>query len=120
MAGVTPLVAHLSGISAEGAVARHYAAAGYTLAQSRWRGAGGEIDLILRGRETIVFVEVKKARSHAEAAGRLLPAKIARIHAAAAEFLAGEPLGELTPSRVDAALVDAGGRVEIIENILAG
>ena len=116
---MTPLVAHLSGVSAEGAVARHYAASGYALARSRWRGPGGEIDLILRRQDQVVFVEVKKARSHAQPAQRLLPGKIARVHAAAGAFLAGEPRGELTPARIDAALVDATGRVEIIENILA-
>ena len=82
----------------------------------RWRGAGGEIDLILRDVNTLVFVEVKKSRSFARAAERISPRQIARILNAAEEFLAGEPAGQLTDIRFDAALVDATGAIEIRQN----
>lgn len=42
-----------------------------------------------------------------------------RIWNAAAEFLEGEPMGQLTAARFDVALVDGQGRVEIIENAFA-
>ena len=41
---------------------------------------------------------------------------MARIYASAADFLSGEPDGQLTPSRFDVALVDGTGRIEILEN----
>ena len=82
----------------------------------RWRGAGGEIDLIAEDGEGLIFIEVKKARSHAQAAERLSRRQIDRIHASAAEYLGRMPLGQLTDCRFDVALVDEGGRVEIIEN----
>jgi putative endonuclease len=44
---------------------------------------------------------------------------MARIYAAAAEFLAGEPNGALTPARFDVALVDGFGRIEVLENAFA-
>ena len=45
---------------------------------------------------------------------------MARIYAAAEEFLGGEPTGQLTESRFDVALVDAMGRIEVLENAFAG
>ncbi|MGA1209902.1 MAG: YraN family protein [Gemmobacter sp.] len=110
---------HLAGQSAESAVARHYAQKGYALERSRWRGLSGEIDIILRRGADIVFVEVKSARTLAEAAERLTLRQMRRIWSAAAEFLAGEPAGGLTPARIDAALVDRQGRIEILENAYA-
>ena len=38
--------------------------------------------------------------------------------ATAAEFLAGEPRGQGTDVRLDVALVDASGRVRIVENVV--
>ncbi|MGA0777375.1 MAG: YraN family protein [Gemmobacter sp.] len=110
---------HLAGQSAESAVARHYAQKGYALERSRWRGLSGEIDIILRRGADIVFVEVKSARTQAEAAERLTLRQMRRIWSAASEFLEGEPAGGLTPARIDAALVDRQGRIEILENAYA-
>lgn len=109
-------VAWRDGAAAEGAVARHYEHAGHAIAERRWRGAGGEIDLIARDAEGLVFIEVKKARSFAAAAERVSARQMARIAASASEYLAGEPAGQNTPVRFDVALVDRAGAVEIIEN----
>ena len=111
-------VAHRSGLSAEEVVARHYAGLGLALVEARWRGEAGEVDLVLRDGEGLVFVEVKAARSHAGAAASLSPRQAARILAAGAEYLGGQPLGQLTPARFDVALLDRAGRVEVIENAL--
>lgn len=85
----------------------------------RWRGQGGEIDIVARDGEGVIFIEVKAARTHARAAERLGRAQQLRIYEAAAEFLAGEPRGSLTEARFDVALVDATGRIEILENAFA-
>jgi putative endonuclease len=115
---VTGAVGYRSGLAAEEQVARHYSRAGAAVVCRRWRGRGGEIDLVLRVGESIVFVEVKAAASHAIAADRLRPAQMARIARAAEEYVAGEPAGSLTPMRFDVALVDAAGRVEVVGNVL--
>ncbi len=109
-------VAFYSGDAAEQIVARDYEARGLTVAHRRWRGAGGEIDLIARDGEQIVFVEVKKSRTRSRAAERISARQVARIQASAGAFLASEPLGQLTEVRFDVALVDALGSFEIIEN----
>jgi putative endonuclease len=107
--------AHHAGMSAEKAVALAYDTRGADLLQTRWRGCAGEIDLILLQGGVHVFCEVKTARSFDVAAARLRPAQMRRIHAAASEYLAFTPRGQLSEVRFDLALVDAQGRVEIRE-----
>ena len=110
--------AHHQGRAAEGVVARHYARLGLGLVEARWRGRAGEIDLVLRSGDGVVFVEVKAARDHAQAARALTPRQAARLLEAGAEYLGTQPLGQLTEARFDVALVDRSGTVEIIENAL--
>ena len=105
-----------SGVSAENRIAQDYQRRGFSVAGRRWRGDGGEIDLITRDADGVVFVEVKKARDFARAAERLCRRQMQRICASAEQFLAGEPDGLLTNVRFDVALVDAVGRFRIIEN----
>lgn len=107
-----------AGLSAEGQVARDYQRRGFPLISQRWRGKGGEIDLVLRDGDGFVFVEVKKSRSHARAAEHLSARQIRRLYDAAAEFLGGCPAGLDTRARFDVALIDAQGRIEILENAL--
>lgn len=109
-------VSYHAGRSAENAVASDYERRGFAIAHRRWRGAGGEIDLIARSGDGLVFVEVKKSRSFDAAAARISARQIERIYASAAQFLESEPAGQLTNVRFDAALVDASGAVQIIEN----
>ena len=112
-------VSYRAGLAAEDQVARVYDLSGRRIAARRWRGTAGEIDLIARDGAEVIFIEVKKSDSHARAAERLSPRQMARIYASASEFLAGEPLGQLTEARFDVALVDAQGRIEILENAFA-
>ncbi len=113
------LVSYHAGASAEAAVARHYEEGGDTILALRWRGRGGEIDIIARDAEGLIFVEVKKSRSHARAAERLGPRQVARIQSAAAEYLMRAGLSMDTAMRFDVALVDAIGRIEIIRDALS-
>ena len=85
----------------------------------RWRGRTGEIDIIARDGDKVVFIEVKQSRTHDEAAAHLTPRQMQRIWNTAEEFLAGEPRGALTDVRIDVALVDGMGRIEILENAYA-
>jgi putative endonuclease len=107
-----------AGLAAEELVASHYARRGHATAMRRWRGPGGEIDLIARNGEGVIFVEVKHASSHAQAAERLSRRQMDRIHASASAYLGRLPKGELTEARFDVALVDGVGRIEIIENVI--
>lgn len=108
--------AYLSGKAAEDAIERAYLAKGAVLAARRWRGRGGEIDLIFLDGDVIVFVEVKKARSFEAALHALTEAQMYRIHAAASEYLGQTPNGQLSEVRFDLALVRESGETRITEN----
>ncbi|MEP2716650.1 YraN family protein [Pseudophaeobacter sp.] len=112
----TGLRAYLAGASAEEQAVRAYEAQGYELVEQRWRGAGGEIDLILQKASLWVFVEVKTGPSHAAALARITPRQMARVAASAALFLDQQPEGGLSEARIDVAVVDSKGSVEILEN----
>lgn len=110
---------YLAGLAAEDQVSQLYDRSGRPVIARRWRGSIGEIDLIVREGTTVVFIEVKKSTSHDLAAERLTWAQAQRIMATASEFVGSEPDGQLTDMRFDVALVDAQGRIEIIQNALA-
>ncbi|SIO40162.1 putative endonuclease [Rhodovulum sp. ES.010] len=112
-------VSYHAGQAAEDSVARRYERRGLAVVARRWRGRGGEIDLILRDGDAVVFVEVKKSRSFDAAAAHVSPRQIERIMTAAQEFLDGEPRGQLTEIRFDVALVNGTGEVRVIENAFA-
>jgi putative endonuclease len=107
--------AHFGGLAAEEIAERLYLAEGATLEARRWRCAEGEIDLILRTGEGLVFVEVKARRGHAAAAVAISPAQWRRIGAAASRYLAETTDGSV-PCRFDVVLVDRSGAAERIEN----
>lgn len=109
-------MAYHAGIAAEQRIAQDYERRGFAIARRRWRGAGGEIDLIVRDGNGLIFVEVKKSRSLARAAESLSSRQMQRIYACAEAFLGTEPMGSLTEVRFDVALVDGSGDLQIIEN----
>jgi putative endonuclease len=108
-----------AGLAAEEQVAQRYLATGRPVAARRWRGTSGEIDLIARDGDVVIFIEVKQSRTHAEAAEHLTVRQFDRIYHAAEEFIRDEPRGSLTDVRFDVALVDGAGRIEILENAYA-
>lgn len=114
------LTNYLAGHAAEASVARLYEERGVTICARNWRGTVGEIDLIGRDGDVVVFVEVKQSRTHDLAASHLSEAQIARIFASVEEFVAGEPKGLLTDVRLDLALVDGQGCIDVLENAFAG
>lgn len=104
-----------SGLAAEDIVRRHYQGRGAVMLEQRWRGRAGEVDLIFRMSGTLVFVEVKAAASFRSAAERLTNAQIGRVALAAEEYTSSRaPKADI---RIDAALVDCRGCIDIIENI---
>ena len=109
---------HLAGRLAEDQVAARYARQGHVILSRRWRGAAGEIDLVVEKAGEVVFVEVKKSRSFARAAERLSRRQRQRIYQSAADFLGHLPQGQLSPARFDVALVDGQGAIDIVENAL--
>ena len=116
----TGKLSYHSGQAAELQVARHYEREGWRVLQHRFKSAAGEIDLVLRRDDTVLFVEVKRARAHDIAASRISLQQIARINQSAEIFVAEQLSGQNFEMRLDAALVDQTGEIQIIPNALAG
>jgi len=109
---------YLAGLSAEQSVRKTYEANGYVLAAERWRGGGGELDLVFQRGGTFVFVEVKRSRTHDLAASRVSQQQIERIFAAATVFISDVAMAPFADLQFDVALVDGSGVVQILENAL--
>lgn len=109
---------YLAGLGAEHSVARDYSGRGCQVISQRFRGKRGEIDLVVQDGPTTVFVEVKKAKTHAGAALRVTQNKMQRLWMTAEEYLSRLSTGLMTDTRFDVALVDEMGRIEIRENAL--
>ena len=107
-----------SGLSAEEQVIRHIERGGGKLRHHRWRGQAGEIDLVFESGDEILFLEVKSSKTHDAAMALLSGRQLSRLRLAAEEYLGTCPGGSLTPMRLDVALVDAQGRIAILENAL--
>lgn len=107
-----------AGLSAERIVARRYLRRGAEFLQHRWRGRGGEIDLIFRENGEFVFVEVKSSKSHERAAQRLGRRQVQRIMRAASEYAAQATGVADNYMRFDVATVNNSGDVRVLENAL--
>lgn len=96
--------------------ARTYEDAGYRVVARNWRCPDGELDLVLRGPDVLVFAEVKTRSSDAfgAPAEAVTPAKQARIHRLARRFCA-ETGQRATRLRFDVVSV-LRGQVEIIDD----
>ena len=107
-----------AGDAAEDAAARHLMAAGCRIVARNARYRDGEVDLIAREREMLVFVEVRmRAGSRfGGAAVSVDSLKQKRIARAAQHWLFGE-YGERWPAcRFDVVTVDGSGTIEWIRD----
>jgi len=95
---------------------------GYAVVERNWRCRDGEIDLVCRHGETLVFVEVKTR----DALGRqkpieaLSPAKKSRLLTAASRYLSEKNLWD-RPCRFDLAAVTADGEglfVRVVSDVI--
>ena len=90
----------------EAVVARALEDAGWEVLARNWRCARGEIDIVARDGATAVAVEVKTRRSDACGSGleALTPAKVERLRALLALWLASQP-ARYAQVRIDAVAV---------------
>ncbi len=96
------------GARGEAVVADWLSAQGWEILRQRWRGGGGEIDLIARQELVIALVEVKtRSRGSWDQGGRLAitPKKREHLTQAAIAFLGAYPQWSDYACRFDVALV---------------
>jgi putative endonuclease len=109
-----------TGKKGEDLAVAYLAGAGYRIIERNYRCLFGEIDIVAREGETLVFVEVKSRRSEAYgdpllAVGCRKQRKISRI---ALHYLSDKDL-RYRPARFDVVavmLLPAGHRIELIRN----
>lgn len=96
------------GRSGEEAALAYLLARGLVLVQRNFLCKGGEIDLVMRERGALVFVEVRQRSqaSHGGAAASITPAKQRRLVVAAQVYLLR--LKTLPPCRFDVVAIDGG------------
>lgn len=107
--------AHRTGVLAEDSAARFIERQGYTILARRHRTPHGEIDLVAKEGDVLVFVEVKARPTRSEAAHSLTARQWARLEGAALHYAAetGEANAEM---RFDVVLVGGDGMCERVEN----
>ncbi|SFB70812.1 YraN family protein [Massilia yuzhufengensis] len=90
---------------------------GLVLIEENFRCKGGEIDLVMRDGDTLVFVEVRQRadRAHGGALASITPAKIRRLVRAAEFYLLRFPV--TPPCRFDVVAID-GGQLEWLQNVI--
>lgn len=100
------------GKQAEQAAADYLRGAGYEIIVTNWRCKGGEIDIVARHGETLVFVEVRSRFTTEDAFASVQNSKQVKMLRAAHEYLA-EMGQEDTPWRIDVIAVGRGGKPQI-------
>ena len=96
---------HRRGILAEYAALAYLTCKGYRLVALRYKTKLGEIDLIMRRRRTLAFIEVKARTSHADAAHAIHSKNQSRVMQAAQSFLRHHPNYQDYEVRFDALLI---------------
>jgi putative endonuclease len=99
------IAAFRTGLSAESRAAAYLMAKGYRILAKRFRTPYGEIDLVVRKRNLLAFVEVKARASLDEAAYAVTPRQQQRIIAAAQAWLMAHPEHAEFDMRFDAMLI---------------
>ena len=105
------------GRGAERLAERFLVRRGLTLVARNFRCRRGEIDLVMRDADSLVFVEVRRRRSRAFGGGleSVDESKRARLVAAAEFFLMTNRIGDDRPCRFDVVAIDGPSRQATIE-----
>ena len=92
----TPRKSGWDGAAAEDIIANHLKEQGWQILQRNFRCRGGEIDIIAREDDTLVFLEVKARTSETcgHASEAVTASKRKKIRKAALFYLAGDPQRE--------------------------
>jgi len=99
------VAAFRTGLSAETRAAAYLMAKGYRILAKRFRTPHGEIDLVAKRRNVLVFVEVKARATLDEAAYAVTPRQQQRIIDAAQGWLMAHPEHAEFDMRFDAMLI---------------
>lgn len=113
----------MKGADAEERALRHLLAQGHRVLARNYRVKGGELDLVTRDGDTVVFTEVKhRSRpTHGDPLESVTPRKVARLRRAAQLYLLREFGTEELPCRFDVIAISgsaAAGALCHVQNAL--
>ena len=111
-----PETRRAQGDAAEERACRHLEGSGFTIVERNFRTRGGEIDLIVRKRDVLVFVEVRSREvpDFGTPEETVTPAKRRRIVAAARQYLSKVPHSSWREARFDVIAIEgSGGAAEL-------
>lgn len=109
---------HKTGVAAEDAAWAFLQRQGCTLLARNWHCAFGEIDLIVKNGNMILFVEVKyrKNQDFGGAAYSISPSKLLKLQRSVEYYLQQNGLNNV-PCRLDAVLIQGNQTPEWVQNI---
>ncbi len=105
------------GMEAETAAARHLHALGYEIAEQRYKTKSGEVDIIARKDDVILFVEVKARKTLSDALDSVSLASQRRIEAAGRDWIAAQDDSHMLSWRNDVVAIVPDEPVQHFENV---
>ena len=106
-----PEARRAQGDAAENRACRHLEGSGFTIVERNYRTGGGEIDIVARDGDVLVFVEVR-SREDADFGTpeeSVTPAKRRRIVATARHYLSSVPPSSWREARFDVIAIEGSG-----------
>lgn len=113
-----PEARRAQGDAAEERACRHLEGAGFTIVERNFRTRGGEIDIVARKGDALVFVEVR-SREDADFGTpeeSVTPAKRRRIVGAARQYLSKVPPSSWREARFDVIAIEGSGEAAVLRH----
>ena len=113
-----PEARRAQGDAAEERACRHLERAGFTIVERNYRTRGGEIDIVARKGDVLVFVEVRSLESpdFGTPEESVTPAKRRRIVGAARQYLSKVPPSSWREARFDVIAVEGSGDAAVLRH----
>lgn len=108
----------IKGDEKEDLAERYLSARGFELIERNFHCKGGEIDLIMKDGEYLVFIEVRyrENKDFGGALASITPSKQRKIHRAAEYYLLNNFKNSPPPCRIDAIGIEAENTIEWVRN----
>ena len=113
-----PEARRAQGAAAEERACRHLERAGFAIAERNFRTRGGEIDIVARKGDLLVFVEVRSREDpdFGTPEESVTPAKRRRIVAAARRYLSNVPASSWREARFDVIAIEGSGAAAVLRH----
>lgn len=113
-----PEARQAQGDAAEERACRHLEGAGFTIVERNYRTMGGEIDIVARQADVLVFVEVRSREvpGFGTPEESVTPAKRRRIVAAARRYLSSVPPSSWREARFDVIAIEGSGETAALRH----